>query len=64
MKSLQNSSEQKKRVNAWENEGGTIVPEARTALPKGIERIVVTRYRVGPYTYDNLSDAIAESRRK
>ena len=33
-------------------------------LPGGITAISATRYYVGPYAYDNLADAKAESRRQ
>ncbi|WP_144096591.1 hypothetical protein [Croceicoccus sediminis] len=48
----------------WENEGGALPPRTLPPLPDGITAISVTHYRVGPYTYTNLDDAMAEYRRQ
>ena len=47
----------------WESEGGS-VRSAKTQLPEGIVAVSVTHYRVGPYSYTNLDDAMAEHRRQ
>ena len=47
----------------WENEGGSM--GSRPApLPEGILAVSVTHYRVGPYTYTSLDDALAEHKRQ
>lgn len=35
-----------------------------TALPEGVTAETVTRYRVGPYRYTSLADALAQHRRQ
>ena len=47
-------------TGAWENEGGVLASHNPTPLPDGVNAIPVTHYRVGPYTYTNLDDAMAE----
>ncbi len=47
----------------WEGEGGALAPNRPPALPDEIIAITVTHYRVGPYTYTNLDDAMAQYRR-
>lgn len=47
----------------WENEGGSVQPSP-SELPEGIVSMTVVHYRVGPYTYTNLDDALAEHRRQ
>jgi hypothetical protein len=51
-------------TNEWENEGGSVKPTASSALPEGVTSVTVTQYRVGPYTYSSLDDAMAEHRRR
>ena len=41
------------------------LPETSKArVPEGIEEIAMTHYRVGPYTYGRLSEAVAELKRR
>lgn len=40
-----------------------MAPAECADLPIGVEQLSVTRYRVGIYTYDSLSDAMAQYRR-
>ncbi|MHA6318384.1 hypothetical protein ACXYN8_12085 [Altererythrobacter sp. CAU 1778] len=47
---------------AWESEGGSVIPA--TPLPDGIIAETATQYRVGPYVYSRLDDAMAEYRRQ
>ncbi len=47
-------------ADAWENEGGAPRQTVATALPDGITAVAETHYRVGPYRYTNLNDALAE----
>lgn len=47
-------------ADVWENEGGPPRQAAATALPDGITAVAETHYRVGPYRYTNLDDALAE----
>tara|TARA_R110002167_G_scaffold257311_5_gene463760 strand:- start:358 stop:576 length:219 start_codon:yes stop_codon:yes gene_type:complete len=51
-------------TGAWENEGGALSPGNPSALPDGVIAIPVTHYRVGPYRYTNLDDAMAQYRRQ
>jgi hypothetical protein len=51
-------------TNEWENEGGSVKPIPSPALPEGITAVTVTQYRVGPYRYSSLEDALAEHRRR
>lgn len=51
-------------TNEWENEGGSVKPIPSPALPEGITAVTVTQYRVGPYRYSSLEDALAEHRRQ
>jgi hypothetical protein len=48
----------------WESEGGALAQPASTELPEGVTAVTVTHYRVGPYTYTNLDDAMAQYRRQ
>jgi hypothetical protein len=52
------------RIGTWESEGGALAPRDNPALPDGVTAIMVTHYRVGPYTYTNLEDAMAQYRRQ
>lgn len=51
-------------VGDWEDEGGSLKDEPKAALPDGIIAITTTRYRVGPYLYSTLDDAMAQHRRQ
>ena len=51
-------------ANEWENEGGSVKPIPSPVLPEGITAMTVTQYRVGPYRYSSLEDALAELRRQ
>ena len=51
-------------TNEWENEGGSVKPIPSPVLPEGITAVTVTQYRVGPYRYSILEDALAEHRRQ
>ena len=51
-------------TNEWENEGGSVKPIPSPVLPEGITAETVTQYRVGPYRYSSLEDALAEHRRQ
>lgn len=48
----------------WENEGGSVKPAPSPVLPEGVIAVTVTQYRVGPYIYTSLDDALAEHRRQ
>ncbi|MBE5073258.1 hypothetical protein IM511_02940 [Erythrobacteraceae bacterium E2-1 Yellow Sea] len=48
----------------WENEGGSLKPRPPTPLPEGIIAVTSIHYRVGPYSYSRLEDALAEHRRQ
>lgn len=50
-------------ANEWENEGGSVKPIPSSVLPEGVTAVTVTQYRVGPYTYTSLDDALAEHKR-
>lgn len=49
---------------AWEGEGGALKPSLPDELPEGIVAIPTIQYRVGPYSYHSLEDALAERRRQ
>lgn len=46
-----------------ESRGGAVKPQESVSLPDGVLAIAVTHYRVGPFTYSNLDDAMAQHRR-
>ncbi|MEB3416638.1 hypothetical protein VCJ71_11210 [Alteriqipengyuania sp. WL0013] len=48
----------------WENEGGAVAAHSSPELPEGVIAITSVSYRVGPYTYARLKDALAEHRRQ
>ena len=49
----------------WENEGGALKPPLVPAnLPEGITAVPSMHYRLGPYTYLRLEDALAEHERQ
>jgi hypothetical protein len=48
----------------WEGEGGSLAAHGSDALPDGVTATAMTQYRVGPYSYTNLDDALAEHRRQ
>ena len=54
----------KPAVSEWESEGGSLRPGAADPLPEGITAETVVRYRVGPYCYSRLEDALAEHSRR
>lgn len=39
-------------------------PASSTVLPEGVTAELVTRYRVGPYRYTSLADALAQHKRQ
>jgi hypothetical protein len=47
-----------------ENEGSSVKSDPAPPLPHGITAAPVTQYRVGPYTYSRLDDALAEHQRQ
>lgn len=51
-------------TGTWESEGGALSSHNPAILPDGVTAIPVTNYRVGPYTYSNLVDAMAEHHRQ
>lgn len=51
-------------TNEWENEGGSATPIPSPVLPEGVTAVTITQYRVGPYRYSSLDDALAEHRRQ
>ena len=48
----------------WESEGGALEPKPAPTLPEGIIVVRSVHYRVGPYSYVSLEDALAEHRRQ
>lgn len=44
----------------WESEGGSMKPDPVAQLPEGIIAVSSVQYRVGPYSYARLEDAVAE----
>lgn len=51
-------------TGTWESEGGALAPSDNPVLPDGVTAVTITLYRVGPYTYTHLEDAMAEYRRQ
>ena len=51
-------------TNEWENEGRSAAPIPSPELPEGVTAVTITQYRVGPYRYSSLDDALAEHRRQ
>ena len=51
-------------TGTWESEGGALASPDNPVLPDGVTAVTVTHYQVGPYTYTNLDDAMAEYRRQ
>lgn len=51
-------------AGAWESEGGSFEPQSPASLPDGIIAVTSVHYRVGPYSYSRLEDALAEHRRQ
>lgn len=49
-------------AESWENEGGSLAPEA-LAESLGVVRHVTETYSVGAFRYTNIDDAIAQARR-
>ena len=48
----------------WESEGGSLKRDLSTPLPEGIIAVQSIHYRVGPYSYSRLEDALAEHGRQ
>ena len=48
----------------WESEGGSLEPQSPPSLPEGIIAVTSVHYRVGPYSYSRLEDALAEHGRQ
>ena len=48
----------------WESVGGVLEPKPAPSLPEGIIAVTSVHYRVGPYSYARLEDALAEHRRQ
>ena len=48
----------------WVNEGGSLKSNTATQLPEGVIAVTSTRYKVGPYSYSRLEDALAEHGRQ
>lgn len=48
----------------WESEGGALEQKPASSLPEGITAVTSVHYRVGPYSYARLEDALAEHRRQ
>ena len=48
----------------WENEGGSLKPDAPVSLPEGVTAVTSVHYRVGGYSYSRLKDALAEHDRQ
>ena len=51
-------------TNEWENESDSVTPIPSLELPEGVTAVTITQYRVGPYRYSSLDDALAEHRRQ
>jgi len=47
-----------------EGEGGSLAGHEPDVLPNGVTAYRVTHYQVGPYSYTNVDDALAEHRRQ
>ena len=47
-----------------ESGGDAMKPASPSALPDGVTASAITQYRVGPYTYTSLDDALAEHKRQ
>ncbi|QUL39131.1 hypothetical protein [Erythrobacter sp. JK5] len=54
----------KRDTGEWESEGGSLGPDAPARLPDGITAEASMVYRVGPYSYSRLDDAMAEHARQ
>ena len=48
----------------WESEGGSLKRDRPGTLPAGVTAVTSVHYRVGPYSYSRLEDALAEHRRQ
>ena len=46
------------------SEGDAMKAASPSALPDGVTASAITQYRVGPYTYTSLDDALAEHKRQ
>lgn len=54
--------ERPRKAETWENEGGSLAPDA-LAESLGVVRHVTETYSVGAFRYSNLDDAIVQARR-
>lgn len=52
------------QTGRWENEGGALKAAPPPPLPEGIIAATSLQYRVGPYSYSRLEDAMAEHSRQ
>lgn len=51
-------------TGAWESEGGSLKAAPPAELPEGVVAVTSVHYRVGPYSYSRLDDALAEHDRR
>ena len=51
-------------TSEWVSEGGSMKPDPSAQLPDGIVAVPTVQYRVGPYFYARLEDALAELGRR
>ncbi|VVS99123.1 hypothetical protein [Erythrobacter sp. EC-HK427] len=47
----------------WESEGGALKPGMPIPVPEAILAVTTVQYRVGPYSYSRLEDAMAQLER-
>ena len=52
------------KVNNEKNAGDAPALARAIDLPEGVIAVNTVQYKVGPYTYSNLDDALAERRRQ
>lgn len=52
------------KANNDKQTGDALALAAATDLPEGVIAVNTVQYKVGPYTYTNLDDALAEHRRQ
>lgn len=52
------------KVNSEKNAGDAPALARAIDLPDGVIAVNTVQYKVGPYTYSNLDDALAEHRRQ
>lgn len=63
-KTISDAASDQRQGDAWEGEGGGLGPSQRDPLPDGVIAVTTVQYRVGPYSYSTLDDALAEHRRR